>query len=68
MSAPSLELVVEGKDRDEAWEKFLGIVRQRDDCAWLRFDVGPTRPDEIAEGLNAPEDEDWPGVFDDAEA
>jgi hypothetical protein len=59
MSAPELDIVVDGSDRGQAWARFLDQIRGREDGAWLAFDVGPTRPDEIAEGLNAPEDEDW---------
>jgi hypothetical protein len=59
MSAPSLDIVCEGSSRNEVWTKFLGEIRRRDDAAWLTFDVGPTRREEIAEGLNAPENEDW---------
>lgn len=59
MSAPDLSIVVEGANRIEAWTKFLEEIKNRDDGAWLSFDVGPTRREEIQEGLNAPEDEDW---------
>jgi len=62
MSAPELEIVTEGSSRQEAWSKFLEEIRSRfepDKSAWFRFDVGPTRCEEIAKGLNAPEDEDW---------
>ncbi|MBW1995723.1 MAG: hypothetical protein JRI77_14960 [Deltaproteobacteria bacterium] len=59
MSAPELGIVVEGSDQEEAWANFLGEIRKRDDGSWLTFDVGPTRDQEIAQGLNAPEDEDW---------
>ena len=59
MSAPELDIVAEGSDREEAWTKFLEAIRARDDSAWLRFDVGPTRAEEIDQGLDAPEDEDW---------
>jgi len=59
MSAPDLDIVVEGTNRGEAWAKFLEEIKRRDDSAWLRFDVGPTRREEIEEGLNAPENEDW---------
>jgi hypothetical protein len=59
MSAPDLDIVVEGANRGEAWALFLDETKKRDDGAWLSFDVGPTRRDEIEEGLNAPEDEDW---------
>lgn len=59
MSAPSLDIVSEGSNRDKAWANFLEEIRRRDDAAWLTFDVGPTRREEIAEGLDAPENEDW---------
>jgi hypothetical protein len=62
MSAPELDIVTEGTNRQEAWSKFLEEITRRfepGESAWLRFDVGPTRPEEIAEGLNAPEDENW---------
>jgi len=70
MSAPDLDIVTEGSNRQEAWSKFLEEITRRfepDESAWLRFDVGPTRPKEIAEGLNVPEDEDWSEVVDGAE-
>ena len=59
MSAPDLNVVVEGKSQGEAWTMFLDEIGKRDDAAWLTFDVGPTRREEIAEGLDAPENEDW---------
>jgi hypothetical protein len=58
-SAPQLQLVADGETIQQAWSDFLAAVRIRDDASWLRFDVGPTRPDEITAGLDAPEDEDW---------
>lgn len=64
MSAPDLDIVVEGIDGVEAWTKFLEEIKKRDDSAWLSFDVGPTRREEIEEGLNAPEDEDWSELSD----
>jgi hypothetical protein len=67
MSAPELDIVAEGSDRGEAWSRFLEQIRTREDSAWLSFDVGPTRAEEIAEGLNAPEDEDWAELAEDAE-
>jgi hypothetical protein len=67
MSAHELDMVVEGETRDEAWREFLQAVGKRDDGAWLTFDVGPTRPEEIAEGLNVPEDEDWAEPVEGAE-
>ena len=59
MSAPQLDIVVEASSKEEVWPKFLSEIRKRDDGAWLTFDVSPTRREEIVEGLNAPEDEDW---------
>ena len=59
LSAPELEVVTEGVTISHAWDSFLQIVGERDDAAWLSFDVGPTRPHEIAAGLDAPENEDW---------
>ena len=58
-SAPDLDVVADGDTIQGAWGDFLKVVRVRNDASWLRFDVGPTRPDEIAAGLDAPEDEDW---------
>jgi hypothetical protein len=62
MSAPEINIVAEGSSPEQAWAKFLEEINKRfepDVSAWLIFDVGPTRHEEIAEGLNAPEDEDW---------
>lgn len=59
MSAPELNIVTEGSNREEVWTKFLEETRKREDSAWLVFDVGPTRREEIEQGLNAPEDENW---------
>jgi hypothetical protein len=67
MSAFELNIVTEGSNRVEAWAKFLQEIKKRDDSAWLTFDVGPTRPEEIVEGLNAPEYEDWSEAVDSAE-
>ena len=67
MSAPELDIVTEGSNREQAWAKFLEEIRKRDDSAWLRFDVGPTRAEEITRGLNAPEDEDWSDPVEGAE-
>lgn len=67
MSAPNLDIVAEGSSRDEAWARFLDEIRNREDSAWLMFDVGPTRKEEVAEGLDAPEDEDWSKLADGAE-
>ena len=59
LSAPELDVISDGHSIEVAWERFLGEVSARDDAAWLMFDVGPTRPEEIQRGLDAPEDEDW---------
>lgn len=59
LSAPKIDIVVEGQNPDDAWAKFLAEISKREDSASLSFDIGPTRQKEIAEGLNAPEDEDW---------
>jgi hypothetical protein len=59
MSAPKKDIITEGQSPDEAWAKFLVEISKREDSASLSFDVGPTRRDEITEGLNIPEDEDW---------
>jgi hypothetical protein len=59
MSAPELDIIVEGADQGEVWRKFLEEIQKREDGAWLSFDVGPTRHEEIEQGLDAPEDEDW---------
>lgn len=67
MSAPEIGIIVEGSTAEEAWTRFLKEARKRDDSAWLSFDVGPTRQEEIAEGLNAPEDEDWSQMLNNAE-
>jgi hypothetical protein len=67
LSAPEISVVTEGQNPDEAWAKFLIEISKREDSASLSFDVGPTRRDEIIQGLNAPEDEDWDGLFIDAE-
>jgi len=62
LSAPDIDLTVEGKNFEDAWPRFLNIVKEREDSAWLTLDVGPTRPEEISAGLNVPEDEDWTGL------
>jgi hypothetical protein len=59
LSAPALGVVEEGDCFDKAWALFLERVRERPDNAWLTFDVGLTRKDEVAKGLDAPEDETW---------
>jgi hypothetical protein len=67
MSAPSLNITIDGTTPQEVWEKFLKVVKTRDDSAWLTFDVGPTRTEEIQEGLDAPENEEWPEMSEDSE-
>jgi hypothetical protein len=67
MSAPKINIVVDGLTVDEAWTKFLKEIQTIDEEDWLEFDIGPTRPEEIAEGLNAPEDEDWSEFIEDTE-
>ena len=59
MSAPKIGIVTEGLNIAEAWKTFFAEISKLKDSAYLTFDVGPTRSDEIAEGLNIPEDEDW---------
>ncbi len=59
MSAPKIDVVTEGLSPDEAWSNFLAEVRKRNDADLLTFDIGPTSHDEIMDGLNIPEDEDW---------
>jgi hypothetical protein len=67
LSAPGIGIITEGQNIDEAWAKFIIEISKREDSASLSFDVGPTRRDEIIQGLNAPEDEDWYGLAIDAE-
>ncbi|MCP4711646.1 MAG: hypothetical protein GY869_23760 [Planctomycetes bacterium] len=64
LSAPDLDMVVDDESFEQAWSEFLSNVRERKDGACLTFDVAPTRPEEVAEGLNASEVEDWSGVMD----
>ena len=59
MSAPKINVVAEGSSPDEAWANFLAEVRKRNDADLLTFDIGPTTRDEIIDGLNISEDEDW---------
>ena len=62
LSAPSLDLVVDGKTKEQVWVKFLNeVVKICPDSAWLTFDLGATRPEEIQQGLDIDEDEDWSG-------
>ncbi len=67
-SAHDLGIVVDGQTIAQAWDSFLSAARDRDDTAWLMFDVGPTRPEEVEQGLDAPEFEDWAEPAPDEEA
>jgi len=67
MSAPEIDIVTEGQNQEQAWVSFLAEISKREDAAWLTFDVGPTRRDEIRAGLNIPEDEDWSELMSDQE-
>jgi hypothetical protein len=58
-SAPDIDVHVEGATIEDAWKGFVNVVSIRSDAAWLTFDVGPTRPDEIDAGLDADDDEGW---------
>jgi len=59
LSAPALGIVVDAADSHKAWEEFLASVTGLPGREWLSFDLGPTRAEEICEGLDAPEDEVW---------
>ena len=61
LSAPDLDIVVDAVDPHKAWAEFLTTVRDLPlpKRQWISFDVGPTRANEIREGLDAPEDEVW---------
>jgi hypothetical protein len=67
MSAPKIGIATEGLSPDEAWTNFLAEVRKRDDADLLTFDIGPTSHDEIMDGLNIPEDEDWSEPLNESE-
>lgn len=67
MSAPKKGVITEGQSPDEAWAKFLVEISKLEDVALLTLDVGPTRREEIFQGLNAPEDEDWDEMVIDTE-
>jgi len=58
LSAPDIDTFVDGSSFEEAWLEFLVATSARPDAAWLQFDVGPTRREEIEAALDAPEDED----------
>lgn len=59
LSAPHIGVTADGNDFDAAWGEFVRLVSTRPDSPWLTFDVGPLRDDEIAQALDAPEDEAW---------
>jgi hypothetical protein len=59
VSAPALDVSVDDTSLEGAWRSFLDRVSQRIDSPWLSLDVGPTRPEEITEGLDADPDEAW---------
>jgi hypothetical protein len=59
VSAPALDIVADGRSFEGAWRSFLDCVSKRSDSPWLAFDVGKTRRDEIADGLDADADEIW---------
>ena len=65
LSASELDIQVDAPTLEEAWTAFLNLVEAREDAAWLTFDVGPTRREEVERGLDAPEDEDWAEPADD---
>jgi hypothetical protein len=67
MSAPKIGIATEGSNIAEAWKTFFDEINKRKDYANLTFDVGPTRRDEIAEGLNISEDEDWSDTLSESE-
>jgi hypothetical protein len=67
MSAPEINVVVEGHSQEETWVNFLEEISKREDAAWLTFDVGPTRREEIRSGLDISEDEDWSELMGDSE-
>jgi hypothetical protein len=67
MSAPQLDIFVEGSDQTKALERFFEEVSKRDDKDCLSFDIGPTRREEIEYGLDAPDDEDWSEPVDGVE-
>lgn len=70
MSAPEVDIVTEGSTPEEAWLKFREEIEERfgaEERIWFSFDIGPTRREEIAEGLNAPEDEEWPELSEENE-
>lgn len=59
MSAPEIGIIADGSTVEEAWTVFLKEAQKINETDWLAFDIGPTRPEEIADGLNIPENEDW---------
>ena len=59
VSAPTLDIVAEGQSLTDAWVRFLHAMHARKDHVWYSFDIGFTRPEEISQALDAPEDESW---------
>jgi len=59
LSAPALDVVVDCASLEEAWRSFLDTMAARPDGPWLTFDIGPTRREEINEGLDVDPDESW---------
>jgi hypothetical protein len=65
-SAPELGVIADGRDASEAWRGFIETVNDRFEAerrAWFAYDVGPTRPEEVAAALGAPEDEYWDNLL-----
>jgi hypothetical protein len=60
ISAPALNIVADAESFEQAWACFLDRASERQDSPWLAFNVGPTRREEIAAGLDADPDEAWP--------
>lgn len=67
MSAPAIDIVAEGTNQNEAWINFLCEAKKCEDSDWFIFDIGPTKREEIEEGLNVSEDEDWSEAIEYAE-
>lgn len=65
-SAPALDILVDANEVSKGWEGFLALASTRPDAAWLTFDVGPLRKEEVLAALNAPEDEDWSEPIDES--
>lgn len=67
LSAPELDLFVDGVSYDETWTQFIQLVAARSDASFFSFDVSHLRVEEMLEALDAPEDEDWTGLVNDYE-